>query len=101
MRKPANPFILTGYHSPSYFCDRAGEMRWLEEQFANERNMVISSWRRMGKTALVRHLFGYLGEKKKAESVFVDLLGTTSLAEANRRIVSAIVGRFGELHKNI
>ena len=37
MRIPANPFILSGYHSPKYFCDREKEFAWLKEQFEIER----------------------------------------------------------------
>ncbi len=101
MRKPANPFIVTGYHSPIYFCDRADELVWLREQYTNERNCVLYSWRRMGKTALVRHFFHQLKNEKSADGVFVDLLGTTSLAEANKRTVMAIINRFGELKKGL
>jgi AAA+ ATPase superfamily predicted ATPase len=101
MRKPVNPFILSGYHSPRYFCDRESELTWLLEQFGNERNAVIHSWRRIGKTALLRHFFYHLELKKKAECVFVDLLGTASLNDANKRIASAIVQRFGEPKKPI
>lgn len=101
MRKPNNPFIVSGYHSPAYFCDRSSEQAWLKDQFSNERNMVLYSWRRMGKTALVRHFFHYLEKGSLADCLFADLLGTSSLPEANRRIVSAIVSRFGEVEKGI
>ncbi|MEX2569325.1 MAG: hypothetical protein WD431_25505 [Cyclobacteriaceae bacterium] len=52
MRTPANPFVLSGYHSPAYFCNRMEELAWLEEQFRNERNAVLYAYRRMGKSAL-------------------------------------------------
>jgi len=101
MRKPSNPFFVSGYHSPAYFCNRQEELSWLRDQVANERNSVLFSWRRMGKTALVRHFFYYLKKEKSADGVFVDLLGTSSLGEANRRTVLAILNRFGDLHKGI
>lgn len=96
MRKPANPFIVSGYHSPAYFCNRQTELAWLVEQFENERNAVLYSWRRMGKTALLKHFFNYLQQKNLGDGVFVDLLGTVNLQDANKRIASAIVQRFGE-----
>lgn len=96
MRKPANPFIVSGYHSPPYFCNRQMELAWLMEQFENERNAVLYSWRRMGKTALLKHFFYHLEQKSLGEGVFVDLLGTTNLQDANRRIASAVVKQFGE-----
>jgi AAA+ ATPase superfamily predicted ATPase len=101
MRKPSNPFIVSGYHSPFYFCDRQAELAWLVEQFENERNAVLYSWRRMGKTALLKHFFYHLEQKNMGEGVFVDLLGTINLQEANRRIASAIVQRFGETNAGL
>lgn len=101
MRKPANPFIVSGYHSPAYFCNREEEVNWLRDQITNERNCVLHSWRRMGKTALVRHFFHQIEKEKYADGVFVDLLGTAGLMEANRRIALAILNRFGELEKGI
>jgi hypothetical protein len=101
MRRPANPFIVSGYHSPAYFCDREAELAWLTEQFLNERNSVIHSWRRIGKTALLRHFFNSLESERGAETVFVDLLGTGNLNDAHKRIATAIVQRFGEPKKSI
>lgn len=101
MRKPANPFVLSGYHSPGYFCDREEELKWLFDQFDNERNSVIYSRRRMGKTALINHFFHHLEKKKSGQGVFLDLLGTTNISEANRKIAGAIVQKFGNLQKGI
>lgn len=101
MRKPANPFIVSGYHSPAYFCDREEDLAWLLEQFGNERNAVLYSWRRMGKTALLKHFFYYLQRKKRGDGIFVDLLGTASLTEAKKRMASAIVQHFGEPKKGL
>lgn len=101
MRRPANPFILSGYHSPEYFCDREDELKWLFDQFENERNAVIYSRRRMGKTALISHFFNHLESQGKGRGVFVDLLGTTNISEANRKIAGAIVQKFGNPRKGI
>ena len=101
MRKPANPFIVSGYSGPAYFCDRKEEVNWLNEQFSNERNAILYSWRRMGKTVLIRHFFYHLEKEKKAETVYVDLLGTTSMAEANMRIASALFHRFGGIQRGM
>lgn len=101
MRTPSNPFIISGYLNPDYFCDRERALAWLQDQFKNERNSVLYSWRRMGKTALVRHFFYHLENEKLADPVFVDLLGTVNLEEANKRIAAAIVNRFGDLDKGI
>lgn len=96
MRTPSNPFILTGYHSPDYFCDREEELAWLLDQYQNERNVVLYAWRRMGKTALIRHLFHHLTKSKSAECIFVDMLGTASLSEGSARIANAILRHSSE-----
>lgn len=95
MRAPKNPFLLSGYHSPAYFCNRDKALAWLIEQFDNERNAVIYANRRMGKTALIRHFFYHLENQKQAKTIFVDLLGTTSMAEANKKLATAIIGQLG------
>ncbi|MGY6742337.1 MAG: AAA family ATPase [Cecembia sp.] len=101
MRVPNNPFILSGYHSPKYFCNRKNELLWLEEQFSNERNIVLYAHRRMGKTALIKHFFYHLEKSKTASTVFVDLLGTSSMPEANKKIATAIVQKFGDFKGGI
>lgn len=101
MRTPKNPFLLSGYHSPDYFCDRKAELSWLLDQFHNERNAVIYAHRRMGKTALIRHFFHHLEKKKQAQAIFIDLLGTTSMSEANKKLASAIVNQAGSLQGGI
>ncbi|MEM9856679.1 MAG: ATP-binding protein [Bacteroidota bacterium] len=101
MRTPTNPFLLSGYHSPAYFCNREKELEWLLDQFENERNAVLYAYRRIGKTALIKHLFYHLEKDKKTQTVFVDLLGTASLEEANKKIASAIIYKFGNFKEGI
>ncbi len=55
----------------------------------------------MGKTALIRHFFYHLQKEKLAETMYVDLLGTTSLAEANKKLAENIVNRLGGLTNGI
>lgn len=43
-----NPFIVGGYISPHYFCDREVETEQLIRNITNGRNVVIISVRRMG-----------------------------------------------------
>lgn len=101
MRAPKNPFLLIGYHSPHYFCDRKTELQWMEEQYLNERNMVLYAHRRMGKTVLIQHFFYHLEKNKQASTLFIDLLGTESIAEANKKIASAIIQKFGNFKGGI
>ncbi len=56
-RTPLNLFLLSGYHSPDYFCDREEETEKLVSALRNGRNVTLVSPRRMGKTGLIRHAF--------------------------------------------
>lgn len=71
-------------------------MSWLQDQYENERNAVIHSWRRIGKTALLKHFFYNLEKNSKAKCLFVDLLGTTDLLGASKKIAEAVVQKFGD-----
>ena len=55
--KIKNPFVVNGYVSEEYFCDRESETAELTGALRNERNMVVVSPRRMGKTGLIEHCF--------------------------------------------
>ena len=45
---PYNPFLLSGYVSPEYFCDRVEETQKLISALRNGRNVTLISPRRMG-----------------------------------------------------
>ena len=47
MIKPNNPFLIAGYHSPEYFCDR--ETECILNALHHERNLTLVAPRRMGK----------------------------------------------------
>lgn len=46
---PTNPFLITGYQGPDYFCDREKETASLMSALKNGRNITLISPRRMGK----------------------------------------------------
>ena len=76
-----NPFIISGYISAEYFCDRKTESAELTESMMNLRNMVIISPRRMGKTGLIQHCFHQTQIEKNNYTFFVDIYATSSLRE--------------------
>ena len=77
----SNPFLITGYLSPEYFCDRDKETQIITEAVTNRRHLTLFSPRRYGKTALIKHVF-HLGEKKKLfVPVYTDIMATTNLSE--------------------
>ncbi len=100
-RTPKNPFLLAGYHSPAYFCDRKDELVWLQDQVNNERNVVLHAARRIGKSVLIQHLFYHLEKTKTVDTIYIDLLGTHSLHSANERIGKAIINKYGDLRKGL
>jgi len=94
-----NPFNLPGYTAKKYFCDREDELKMLHENFDNDRNTVLFSWRRMGKTSLIRYFLSELEKSKKVETLYIDLLATRDSQEAIRAIATATYERFGETSK--
>ena len=86
---PDNPFLLSGYVSPEYFCDRARETSDLLEAVENGRNVTLLSPRRMGKTGLVQHLFHALRREGKWTPIYVDVFAARDLSDFARRLASA------------
>ena len=76
-----NPFIISGYLSPYYFCDREQESEKLIRYVTNGRNVAIISTRRMGKTGLIRHCFQNSEIKNHYHTFFIDIYSTGSLRE--------------------
>jgi len=79
MKAPANPFLVTGYHSPGYFCNREKETEKILEAIQNQRNTTLVSLRRMGKTGLIKHVFYNLAGKTEFSTHYMDLLPTSGL----------------------
>jgi len=49
-RIPYNPFLIAGYYSPEFFCDRETETTKIISALENGRNISLISPRRFGKT---------------------------------------------------
>lgn len=56
MKELENPFVVYGYVSPTWFCNREQETCDLITALSNGRNVTLMSPRRMGKTGLIRYL---------------------------------------------
>jgi AAA+ ATPase superfamily predicted ATPase len=52
-----NPFLIAGYISPEYFCDREKETQKILSAIDNRRNITLLSLRRIGKTGLIKNVF--------------------------------------------
>jgi AAA+ ATPase superfamily predicted ATPase len=76
-----NPFVIRGYLSPYYFCDREEECKQLKHNITNGRNVAITSTRRMGKTGLIKHFFHDSEIQNHYHTFFIDIYATNSTRE--------------------
>lgn len=88
---PQNPFIISGYVSPEYFCDREEETARMLNAINNGRHLTLFSPRRMGKTGLIRHLFYQAKKKKEFTPVYLDIMATTCLREFSEIFAKAVL----------
>lgn len=91
-RTPQNPFVLTGYFSPEYFCDRNAETAKLMSALSNGRNVTLTSPRRMGKTGLIHHVFRQLQAESGIRCFYVDLYQTDSLQLLVKKLADTVLG---------
>ena len=92
--KPQTPFPTTGYFGPEYFCDREEELSTLIQNIKGGNSTTIVALRRLGKTALVHHLFHKI--KSGHTCIYLDILATESLSDLLSQFSSAIAAQFTE-----
>jgi uncharacterized protein len=85
-----NPFLLKGYEGSRYFCNRATETKALISAIENGRNITLTSVRRMGKTGLIRHVFGKLNN---VDCVYVDVMSANNQKDFTRLFGSAVISQ--------
>lgn len=89
-----NPFLISGYLGPDYFCDRESETKEVIDALHNGRNLTLISPRRMGKTGLIQHVFNHLrSEDADISTFYVDIYSTRNLNEFVRLLASSIIGQ--------
>ncbi|MFN3841243.1 MAG: AAA family ATPase [Cyclobacteriaceae bacterium] len=82
-----NPFVVIGYRGADTFCNREKETQTLISNLKNGRNTCIISPRRLGKTALIHHVFAHL---KDWVCVYVDLNLCHNLDDFLKSLASAL-----------
>ncbi|MDR2651340.1 MAG: AAA family ATPase, partial [Prevotellaceae bacterium] len=87
-----NPFLLKGYESPEYFCNRTAETEKLINALHNGRNITLISPRRMGKTGLIHHVFNLLNKTKGITCIYIDIYHTNSLSDFVKSFANAVIG---------
>lgn len=98
---PLNPFLVTGYFSPDYFCDREQETTKLISALQNGRNVTLMSPRRLGKTSLILHTFHRLQTQSDVRCYYVDLYKTDSLSSFVKQLANVILGSLDTTQEKI
>ncbi|MEI6696598.1 MAG: ATP-binding protein [Bacteroidota bacterium] len=86
-----NPFIIYGYSSSEYFCNRQEEVDRILTAIENGRNITLLSLRRMGKTGLIYHVFDKLALRKKERLLYLDIMPAANLHDFVKEFIRAIV----------
>lgn len=93
---PDNPFVVSNYYGPKWFCDREAETLQLAKLLKNQNNITLFAIRRLGKTGLVQHLFHHLSATTKMACIYVDIFSTDSLKSFTNQLATAVYSRFPE-----
>lgn len=76
-----NPFILYGYESEKYYCDRKAETAELKRLITNGNNVSLIAPRRIGKTGLIENLFHQKDIAHQYYTFLIDIYATKNLEE--------------------
>ncbi len=91
--RPNNPFLISGYYSPSYFCDRIEESKKMITALHNGRNITLIAPRRMGKTGLIKNVFFQLKEQDPdIITIYLDIYATQNLSDLVSLLANTLLG---------
>lgn len=91
--QPNNPFLIAGYFTPEYFCDREQETEKMITALHNERNVTLIAPRRMGKTGLIKQVFYKLREQQKEIiPLYLDIYSTQNLNDFVQLFANTVLG---------
>lgn len=88
-----NPFVLNVYAGPQYFCNREQETDKIINAIKNQRNLTLMSYRRLGKSGLIKHVFYQLRKEKGMKLFYVDIMDTENLSEFVDLLAKEIIGK--------
>lgn len=86
-----NPFIISSYKKPSFFCNRENETENIINSIVNGRNLVLSSLRRMGKTGLIKHVFYMLHKANEQYLFYIDIDQTSNLNDFINALANSLI----------
>lgn len=96
MVKNINPFIVKGYITKEYFCDRKKELKTLHRNVQNGCNTTLISPRKMGKSGLILRYFDDLSVKNLIQFLYIDIYSSRSLNDFIKLLAEAILFKFPE-----
>ncbi len=101
MVNATNPFVVGRSIPNKFFCDRRKETAQLIEHMQNCRNTVLSSPRRLGKAALIHHVFQQPKIRKNFYCASFDALPTKSLQEFTFWLNNAVFTQISRGNSNL
>jgi len=84
-----NPFLLRGYKGPEFFCDRKEDTDQILTALRNSQDITLYGYRRLGKSALIKHVFHFL--ESEFTCIYVDIWGTTSIEEFSKIMINSTI----------
>jgi len=78
---------------PQYFCDRTEETEILFHAIKNKRHIALISYRRLGKTGLIKHVFHELRDDKSLKLFYVDIMDAENLTGLVSLLAKEIIGK--------
>ena len=97
-----NPFLVYGYVSPHYFCDREEESRKMLSALSNGRNVTLIAPRRIGKTGLIKNVFYLMRQQEVGVSCFyMDIFATRDLPSFVRLFAETVLGQLDTFSETV
>lgn len=94
MEQLNNPFVIYGYKGAEYFCDRKKETDLIMKALQNERNIVLISPRRIGKTGLIHHVFENISKQEpETHCFYLDINATRNLSQFIQLLAKTVIGK--------